>query len=132
METTPQVARERMDRIASADLTVGVLQSGASSSIVLQALEKLSPVPRTVIIQGNGLGSTDGAGAADAATPSEDQTVFVVPWALLEAVTAIPPVDNSAKAYPSVLPAGEKLGARAVCILAPGSSDRHFCNGSRG
>ncbi len=118
METTPQAARERMDRIASADLMVGVLQSGASSSIVLQALEKLSPVPRTVIIQGNGLGSTDGAGAADAEPPSEDQTVFVVPWALLEADTSIAPVDNMANAYQSVLAAGEKLGARAVCILA--------------
>jgi glucosylglycerate synthase len=118
METTPQAARERMDRIATADLMVGVLQSGASSSIVLQALEKLSHVPRTVIIQGNGLGSTDGAGDADAATPSEDQTVFVVPWALLEADTSIAPIDNMANAYQSVLAAGEKLGARAVCILA--------------
>jgi hypothetical protein len=121
MESTPQAARERIDRIASADLMVGVLHNGAAFSMVRQALEKLPHVPRTVIIQGNGVGgadSADGANAADAATPSEDQTVFVVPWTLLEPDTSIAPVENVANAYQSVLAAGDKLGVRAACVLA--------------
>ena len=118
MESTPQAARERIDRIASADLMVGVLHNGAAFSMVRQALEKLPHVPRTVIIQGNGLGGADGANAADAATPSEDQTVFVVPWTLLEPDTSIAPVENVANAYQSVLSAGDRLGVRAACVLA--------------
>jgi glucosylglycerate synthase len=118
MESTPQAARERIDRIASADLMVGVLHNGAAFSMVRQALEKLPHVPRTVIIQGNGVGGADGANAADAATPSEDQTVFVVPWTLLEPDTSIAPVENVANAYQSVLAAGDKLGVRAACVLA--------------
>jgi hypothetical protein len=117
-ESIPQAARERIDHIASADLLVGVLHDGAAFSIVRQALEKLPQVPRTVIIQGNGLGGKDGSDAADAATLSEDQAVFVVPWTLLEPDTSIAPVENVANAYQSVLAAGDRLGVRAACLLA--------------
>jgi hypothetical protein len=110
-ESIPQAARERIDHIASADLLVGVLHDGAAFSIVRQALEKLPQVPRTVIIQ-------DGSNAADAATLSEDQAVFVVPWTLLEPDTSIAPVENVANAYQSVLAAGDRLGVRAACLLA--------------
>ncbi len=127
MESTPQAARERIDRIASADLMVGVLHGGAASAMVRQALEKLLHVPRTVIIQGNGAGGAEGADGADgkdtadaagAATPSEDHEVFVVPWSLLEPDASIAPVDNVSTAYQSVLAAGDKLGVRAACVLA--------------
>ena len=117
-ESIPQAARERIDHIASADLLVGVLHDGAAFPIVRQALEKLPQVPRTVIIQGNGLGGKDGSNAADAATLSEDQAVFVVPWTLLEPDTSIAPVENVANAYQSVLAAGDRLGVRAACLLA--------------
>jgi len=117
-ESIPQAARERIDHIASADLLVGVLHDGAAFPIVRQALEKLPQVPRTVIIQGNGLGDKDGSNAADAATLSEDQAVFVVPWTLLEPDTSIAPVENVANAYQSVLAAGDRLGVRAACLLA--------------
>ena len=117
-ESIPQAARERIDHIASADLLVGVLHDGAAFSIVRQALEKLPQVPRTVIIQGNGLGGKDGSDAADATTLSEDQAVFVVPWTLLEPDTSIAPVENVANAYQSVLAAGDRLGVRAACLLA--------------
>ena len=140
MESIPQAARERIERIASAELMVGVLadHGGAVSAMVRQALEKLPQVPRTVIIQGNGVvgadgvdsngaanaasgpDSTDGGNATDAAPsdgPSEDQAVFVIPWTLLEADRSIAPVDNMANAYQSVLAAGDKLGVRAVCVL---------------
>ena len=77
IESIPQAARERIDRIASADLMVGILadHGDVAPAMVRQALEKLPQVPRTVIIQGNGAGgadSMDGTNAADSA-PSEDQ-----------------------------------------------------------
>jgi glucosylglycerate synthase len=117
IESIPPAARESINRIASAELMVGVLadHGGAAFSIVRQALEKLHQIPRTVIIQGNGTG---GANAADAATPAEDQAVFVVPWTLLEPDSSIGPVENVADAYQSVLAAGDKLGARAAIVLA--------------
>ena len=123
MESTPQAAREQMDRIASADLMVGVLHGGAASAMVRQALEKLPHVPRTVIIQGNWAGGADGADSQDAAevagaTPSEHHEVFVVPWSLLEPDASIAPVDNVSTAYQSLLAAGDKLGVRAACVLA--------------
>jgi hypothetical protein len=126
MESIPQAAREQIDRIASADLMVGVLadHGGVASAMVRQALEKLPHVPRTVIIQSNGVDGAggadtkDGVNAADAAAPSEDQTVFVVPWSLLEPDKSISPVEHVANAYQSVLAAGDKLGVRAACVLA--------------
>jgi hypothetical protein len=126
MESIPQAARERIDRIASADLMVGVLadHGGVASAMVRQALEKLPQVPRTVIIQGNGVDGAggadtkDGVNAAGAVAPSEDQAVFVVPWSLLEPDKSISPVENVANAYQSVLAAGDKLGVRAACVLA--------------
>jgi hypothetical protein len=120
IESIPPAARERIDRIASAELMVGVLadHGGSAFSIVREALEKLPQIPRTVIIQGNGAGSPESANSADAATPSEDQAVFVVPWTLLQPDSSIAPVENVANAYQSVLAAGDKLGVRAVCVLA--------------
>ncbi len=125
IESIPQAARERIDRIASADLMVGILadHGDAASAMVRQALEKLPQVPRTVIIQGNGAGGADnreGANASDSA-PSEDQAahaVFVVPWTLSEPDKSIAPVENMANAYQSVLAAGDKLGVKAACVLA--------------
>jgi hypothetical protein len=125
IESIPQAARERIDRIASADLMVGILadHGDAASAMVRQALEKLPQVPRTVIIQGNGAGGADnrdGTNAADS-PPSEDQAdhaVFVVPWTLLEPDKSIAPVENMANAYQSVLAAGDKLGVKAACVLA--------------
>lgn len=121
-ESIPQAARERIDRIATADLMVGVLadHGGAASAMVRQALEKLPPVPRTVIIQANGIGGADGKDggkAADAAEASEDQAVFVVPWTLLEPDKSIAPVENMANAYQTVLAAGDKLGVQAACVI---------------
>ena len=125
IESVPQTARERIDRIVSADLMVGVLAdqkgSALSISVVRQALRRLPEVPRTVIIQGNGLGSPDYpdvTDAPDSSTPLEDQPVFVVPWTLLGPNTSIAPVENMANAYQSVLAAGDKLGVRAACVLA--------------
>jgi glucosylglycerate synthase len=126
MESIPQAARERIDRIAGADLMVGVLadHDGVASAMVRQALEKLPQVPRTVIIQGNGVDGAggadtkDGVDAADPVAPSEDQAVFVVPWSLFEPDKSISPVENVANAYQSVLAAGDKLGVRAACVLA--------------
>lgn len=125
IESVLQTARERIDRIVSADLMVGVLAdqkgSALSISVVRQALRRLPEVPRTVIIQGNGLGSPDYpdvTDAADSSTPLEDQPVFVVPWTLLGPNTSIAPVENMANAYQSVLAAGDKLGVRAACVLA--------------
>jgi hypothetical protein len=125
IESIPQTAWERIDRIVSADLMVGILADHKSSafsiSVVRQALEKLPEVPRTVIIQSDGVGtpdSTDAPNAADSGALSEDQPVFVVPWALLGPNSSIAPVENMANAYESVLAAGDKLGVRAACVLA--------------
>jgi glucosylglycerate synthase len=125
IESIPQAARERIDRIGSADLMVGILSDhgDAASAMVRQALEKLPQVPRTVIMQSNGAGGADtrdGANAADLA-PSEDQAdhaVFVVPWTFLEPDKSIAPIENMANAYQSVLAAGDKLGVKAACVLA--------------
>jgi len=69
IESIPQAARQRIDRIASADLMVGVLAdhggSDLSVSLVRQAIEKLPALPRTVVIHGHG--SLNGADAANAA-----------------------------------------------------------------
>jgi glucosylglycerate synthase len=129
IESIPRAARERIDRIASADLMVGVLsdRAGDASVLVRQALEKLPQVRRTVIFQSNGAGgvedtskanSTEHGNGVDEAGPPSDQTVFVVPVTLMSHDTSIGPVENIANAYKSVLAAGEKLGARAVCVLA--------------
>jgi len=123
-ESIPQAAREWIDRIATADLMVGVLadRGGALSiSVVRQALEKLREIPRTVVIQGRGPESQDGKGApyaASASAPPENDPVFFVPWTLLGPNSSIAPFENMASAYLSVLAAGDKLGVRAACVLA--------------
>jgi hypothetical protein len=119
----PQTARERIDGIVSADLMVGVLadhrSSALSISVLRQALQKLPEAPRTVIIQGNGLGSPDSTDVTtDADSRMEDQPVFAVPWTLLGSNPSITPVEDMANAYQSVLAAGDKLGVRAACVLA--------------
>ena len=126
IESITPTAKERIERIVSADLMVGVLADHGSSALsisaVRQALQKLPETPRTVIIiQGNGVAGADSADAttgADSGAPAEDQPVFVVPWTLLGPNTSIAPVQNMANAYQSVLAAGDKLGARAACVLA--------------
>lgn len=125
IESIPQAARQRIDRIASADLMVGVLAdhggSELSISLVRQALEKLPEIPRTVVIQGHGLANPNGADAAHAAdsvAPSDDQPVFFVPWALLGPNPSMAPFETMANAYRSVLAVGDKLGVRAACVLA--------------
>lgn len=132
VESIPPTARERIERISSADLMIGVLSDhdGAALVSVRQALEKLPQVPRTVIIQGNGtqgngpaeLETAERADAPDAHPASEDSSVFVVPWALMGPASSITPVENMANAYESVLALGDKLGVRAACVLA---SDPH-------
>ena len=117
LESIPQPARERIDQIARADLVVGVLadHGGDAPATVRQALEELSEVPRTVIIQGNSLSGQDGA---DSGAASDDQRVFIVPWTLLGPDASVAPVQSMANAYQSVLATGEKLGVRACSMVA--------------
>jgi len=122
IESIPQAARQRIDRIASADLMVGVLAdhggSDLSVSLVRQAIEKLPALPRTVVIHGHGsLNGADAANAADLA-PLDGQPVFFVPWPLLNSNPSITPFESMANAYRSVFALGDKLGVRAACVLA--------------
>jgi len=122
LETIPQPARERIDKISKADLLVGVLadHGGDAPAIVRQAVEGFTETLRTVVIQGDNVpAASNGAdsGVVDSGT-AQDERVFVVPWTLLGPDASVSPVQSMASAYQSILAAGDKLGVQACCVVA--------------
>jgi len=121
LETIPQQARERIEKISKADLLVGVLADHANDApaMVRQALAGFNETPRTVVFQGDHVAASPNgadAGSVDSGA-AQEEGVFVVPWTLLSPDASVSPVQSMANAYQFILAAGDKLGVQACCIV---------------
>jgi glucosylglycerate synthase len=113
----PQQAQEKIEQIASADLVVGILADLDQKGIAMLCddLQTLAGSPRLAVLQNDKGGSE---------TPANSETVeksafpFLVSWPLLRPDPGGAPVLSMFGAYQAVFAAGEKLGARACCIVA--------------
>src|SRR3982074_1930771 len=114
-----------MEQIGAADLVVGILgvQNGETVDVVplvREALGTLPGAPRTVVIQSNGARSP--TSSEDQALPreaaEEQQPPFVVSWSISKSDPSTAPVQSMSEAYRAIFAAGEKLEARACCVVA--------------
>jgi glucosylglycerate synthase len=113
---SPQ-AQEKIEQIESADLVVAILADLDTKSIqeVCQDLQSLEGAPRLAVLQNEKIGS---ATTAHAETVEKSAFPFLVPWPLLRPDSTGAPILSMFGAYQSVFAAGEKLGARACCVVA--------------
>ncbi len=112
----PQQAHEKIEQLDKADLVVGVLADFDRDAIAALCadLQSLSGSPRIAVLQ-NDHGSDSGPAAS--AQGEKNSLPFFVPWPLLPPDSVGAPVVSLFGAYQSVFAAGEKLGARACCVV---------------
>jgi glucosylglycerate synthase len=112
----PQQAQERAAPIETADLVIGLLTDLDRGSIanLCTDLQVLSGSHRIAVLQNDHSSSAAQTNSASAGEPIP----FLTPWPLLNPEDSGSPVTNMFSAYQSVFEAGEKLGARACCVVA--------------
>jgi hypothetical protein len=110
LDASPKT-QEQIAEIGSADLLVGILvpddaHENNAVALVRDSLAGLSQRPRTVVIHNDGVDDREG---------SSDDSLFAVRDRNFG--TAVPSVESVAAAYQSLFAAGNKLGARACCVV---------------
>jgi glucosylglycerate synthase len=113
----PQQALETTEQIDAADVVVGILADLDQEAVatVHEALRTLHGDLRIVIL------SSDGSSVqaqADSASSGNRPQLSVVPWPLIGPDASGAPLQSISAAYHSIFAAGERLGARAGCIIA--------------
>jgi len=115
-EPIPQHVQEKIERVHTADLVVGVLADLDPSALaaLCDALRALPRTPRIAVLRDDHSPdpSPSNSPAANNSSP------FLVPWPLLSPDAPDTPMLNMSSAYQSVFAASEKLGARACCVIA--------------
>ncbi len=117
IESISHQAQEKIEQVEGADLVVGVLAELGQDGLamVCDALRTLSGSPRIAVLQDN---HADTPAPANAETTKMKASPFLVPWPLFRSDTPGTPAVSMSSAYQSVFAAGEKLGARACCVIA--------------
>jgi hypothetical protein len=115
----PQQTRERIEGVGTADLVVGIILNGNTEArdaiaTVREAVGKLSGAARTVLLHGDG---AQNPLPAESAAAEEDQSLVVLSDRLFGTDTAAPG-QRMADVYQSIFAVGDKLGARACCLVA--------------
>jgi hypothetical protein len=112
---------EQVERLGSADLVVGILDSknkgdaGAAVAMVREALAELSKIARVVVVSNNG---SPGAALKGPEVTGENQTPVVSSFNLPAPRPTNTPQESIFNAYRSVFAAGGKLGVRACGVIA--------------
>ena len=124
-----QQVQEKIEKIGSADVVVGILADLDQKSIAILCddLQTLAGSPRLVVLQNEKGG---GAAPANSVTVETSAFPFLVSWPLLQQDPASAPVLNMFGAYQAVYAVSEKLQARACCIVASkfeNASPRWIC-----
>jgi len=112
-----QQALEKIEQIGAADLVVGILADLDQETVatVHEGLRTLHGDPRIVIL------SSDGSSVqanADSTSSGKGPWLSVVAWPLIGPDASGAPMQSISTAYQSIFAAGERLGARAGCIIA--------------
>jgi len=109
--------QERIEQIESADLVVAILADLDSQSLaaLCNDLQTLEGSPRLAVLQNEKSGA---AAPAHAETAEKSIFPFLISWPLLRPDPAGTLALSMFAAYQSVFAAGEKLGARACCVVA--------------
>lgn len=116
VDSIPQQMQERIAQIGNADLVIGILpdldQDGVARAC--DGLGTLPGSPRVVVLHSDRTGSpTVDAGAAEG-----NASLRVLPWSALSADPAGSPMQSISAACQSTFEVGERLEARACCVLA--------------
>lgn len=113
VDSIPQKAQEKIERIDSADLVVGILADLDQTTIatLCEDLQTLPGSPRLAVLQDK---------KSDAPVPeaAEKKFPFLVSWPLLHPDPGGAPILSVFDAYQAVFSASEQLGARACCVVA--------------
>lgn len=117
VDTIPPQAQEKIGQIQSADLVVAILADLDPQSIaaVCNDLQTLEGSPRLAVLQNEKSGA---AAPAHVETAEKSAFPFLISWPLLRPDPAGTPALSMFAAYQSIFAAGEKLGARACCVVA--------------
>jgi hypothetical protein len=109
--------QEKIEQIESADLVVAILADLDSESLaaLCNDLQTLEGSPRLAVLQNEKSGA---AAPAHAETAEKTTFPFLISWPLLRSDPAGTLALSMFAAYQSVFAAGEKLGARACCVVA--------------
>jgi len=112
-----QQVLEKVEQIGAADLVVGILADLDRETVttVHEALRTLPGEPRIVILSSDG---SSVQGYTDSASSGKGPWLSIVPWPLVGPDASDAPMQSISTAYQSIFAAGERLGARAGCIIA--------------
>ena len=115
----PQQTRERIEGVGTADLVVGIILNGNTEArdaiaTVREAVGKLSGATRTVLLHGDGAQNP----LPESAAAEEDHSLVVLSDRLFGTDTSAALVQSMADVYQSIFAVGDKLGARACCLVA--------------
>ena len=117
VESIPQQALEKIEQIKSADLVVGILADLDREGIarLCDDLQTLPGSPRIAVLQ-NDKGASPASPNPETAETSG--LPFLVSWPFFRPDLTGTPVSSLFGAYLAVFAGGEKLGARACCVVA--------------
>ncbi len=114
LDSVPQPALEQMERVAGADLVVGILRPGnngvqaGAAAMVREAVEGFPHPTRAVLVV------DDGGGGAKV---EEDQSLPVVRYKLVDGNSPVSP-EGVYGACETVFGIGRKIGVRACTVIA--------------
>ncbi len=95
--------------------------------MLCEGLRTLPGSPRIVVLQGDPAGS---ASTPNSQTAEEDASLSLLPWSVLGPHPAGAPMQSISAAYQSIFSVGEKLGAKACCVVSSqmeGVTPRWIC-----
>ena len=117
VESIPQQALERIEQISSADLVVGILADLDREGIarLCDDLQTLPGSPRIAVLQ-NDKGASPASPNPETAETSGFP--FLVSWPFFRPDLTGTPMSSLFGAYQAVFSGGDKLGARACCVVA--------------
>jgi glucosylglycerate synthase len=117
VDSIPRQTQEKVAQIDSADLVVGILADLDRGGVTMlcEGLRTLPKSPRIVVLQGDSAGNvnTPSSQAADG-----NASLSLLPWSVLGPQASGAPVQSIAAAYQSAFATGEKLGAKACCVVS--------------
>jgi hypothetical protein len=113
----PEQALENIEQIDAADLVVGILADLDQETVatVHEALRALHGDLRIVVLSSDG---NSVRSQTDSTSSAKGPRLSVVPWPSITPDASGAPMQSISTAYQSIFAAGEKLGARAGCIIA--------------
>jgi hypothetical protein len=121
LEAVSEPELEQVERLGSADLVVGILDSerkadaGATVAMVREALAELSQIARVVVVCNNGV---PGSASKAPEVAGDNQPQAISFFTLPAPGPTETPQESMFNAYRSVLAAGGKLGVRACAVIA--------------